>query len=254
MIRGSLRSLRLLRSPCSLPAAGLTLWAMLAVGGCADGRLDPAIVQRDQAREEARRLQQENQRLRAQLAQRDDQVRTLQALGDKRLEKLYRVQEIRLGTHTGGVDLDGKPGHDAMKVFIMPADQEGSILKVPGEVLIQLYDLAAPESQNLVAEHRFDIDQTGKAWSSGFLAYHFSFTCGWKSPPKHDEITVRAAFLDYLTGKTFTAQKACRIELPAESAVEPPPATTTAASAVEPPPSPTTATTTKAAQPATKPR
>ena len=38
---------------------------------------------------------------------------------------------------------------------------------------------------------------------------------GYPQSPKPPDVTVRVTFIDYLTGKTFTAQKVCRIDLPA---------------------------------------
>ncbi|MGB2821663.1 MAG: hypothetical protein WBF17_11820, partial [Phycisphaerae bacterium] len=150
------------------------------------------------------------------------QVENLLALGEKRLEKLYLVQRIRLGSATGGINLDEDPAHDGVKVFLEPIDQHGSVIKAPGEVTIQLYDLAAPEKENLLGEYRFGLDETAGHWSSGFLAYHYSFVCRWKSaPPGHEEVTVRVEFLDYLTGRKHTAQKLCKVALAPKPATQP---------------------------------
>ena len=175
---------------------------LAASGGCGGlERIDPAVAERDQAHQ---------------------QVEGLLALGDKRLEKLYLVQRLRLGSGTGGADLDGKPGDEGVKVFLEPIDQHGSVLKAPGAVTIQLYDLAAAAKENLLAEYRFDLDETAGHWHSGFLAYHYRFTCRWKAaPPKHDEVTVRVEFLDYLTGTKHTAQKLCKIERPTQPTTQP---------------------------------
>jgi hypothetical protein len=200
----------------SAPTAAIALLLAALPWGCMDQQPpEPAADRQEQLRQEAQGLREELAAARKRLAERDKQVSSLLALGDKRLEKLYVVQRISLGMATGGIDLDGKAGDEGVKVYLQPIDQHGSVLKAPGEVTIQLYDLAAPAKQNLVGECRFDLDETSKAWSSGFLTYHYSFTCRWKAaPPEHDEITVRVEFLDYLTGKTYTAQKPCKIERP----------------------------------------
>ena len=196
---------------------------LAASGGCfGPERIDPALAERDQARQEARQLREQLQQARTRLAERDRQVENLLALGDKRIEKLYLVQRLRLGSGTGGADLDGKPGDEAVKVFLEPIDQHGSVLKASGAVTIQLYDLAAGVKGNLLAEYRFDLDETAKCWHSGFLAYHYRFTCRWKTAlPTHDEITVRVEFLDYLTGTKHTAQKLCKIDRPLPPSTRP---------------------------------
>jgi hypothetical protein len=206
-----------------LPARVIAALLAAACCGCADqAAIDPAAAERDEALEEARKLRRELEHVRARLAKREEQVENLLALGDKRLEKLYVVQRVRLGSATGGIDLDKRPGHDGVKVFLEPIDQHGSVIKVPGEVRIQLFELAAPEKENLLAEYRFGLDETAKHWSSGFLAYHYSFVCRWKSaPPRHEGVTVRAEFLDYLTGNKHTAQKLCKVALPPRPATQP---------------------------------
>ena len=171
-------------------------------------------------RERTRVLAEENQKLQARLADQGKQVRTLQALGPKRLEKLYHVAEIQLGRYTSGVDLDGKAGDDAVKVLLQPVDQHADVIKAPGEVLVHLYDLAEPPARNRIGEYRWTTDELAKKWAGGFLTYHYGLECPWKSaPPRHREITVRVEFTAYLTGRKFSAQKVCKIDLP------PPPAT-----------------------------
>ncbi len=143
-----------------------------------------------------------------------EQIETLQNLGPDRLKKLFVVDQVQLGRYTGGIDTDKKPGQDAVKVFVMPVDQAGSVIKSAGEVKIQLFDLAEPESERLIAEFDYPVDKIGEHWSSGFMAYHYSFECPLPNRPKNPDITVRVEFIDYLTGKTFTAQKLIKLILP----------------------------------------
>ncbi len=200
----------------------LTLVAAACCGCVTQDQLDAEILTRNRALEEARKLREELHQARTRLAEREEQVENLLALGDKRLEKLYLVQRVRLGSATGGINLDGGPAHEGVKVFLEPIDQHGSVIKAPGEVRIQLYDLAAPAKENLLGEYRFGLDETARHWSSGFIAYHYSFTCRWKSaPPKHEQVTVRVEFLDYLTGRKHTAQKLCKIALGGKAATRP---------------------------------
>jgi len=206
---------------CLLSAAAIVSLAALGAG-CDQGAPQ---VQAAQQLDENARLRREVEDLRRRLGDRDRQVADLLALGDKRLQRLYLVQRIALGSGTGGVDLDGKPGDDAVKVYVEPIDQYGSVIKAPGEVTVQLYDLAAPQKDHLVAECRYDLEATAKAWSSGFISYYYSFTCPWgaSAPPKRDRLTVRVEFLDYLTGVRCEAQQVVKIA--------PPPAAPTAPTA-----------------------
>ena len=220
--RSSLRSPALaIRNRRRCGNVGVVFLGALGVLGCLTGCEPPDRQreltlerQRDAAEAKVRQLTSEVEKLSADLKNRQEQIETLQTLGDKRLKNLFRVEEIELSRHTGGIDLDKKPGQDAIKVFLLPRDNSGNVLKAAGDVKIQLFDLAQPKDETLFAEFTYPVKDIAKYWSGGFMTYHYSFECKWKTPPKHDEITVRATFTDYLTGKTFTAQKLCKIKLP----------------------------------------
>jgi len=198
-------------------AAGVVCLACL-VGGCdmvgSTAEFDRVVAERDTALEEARELGEQNAELTSELADCRQQADTLRGLGDKRLERLFHVERIEIGQYTGGVDTDGEPGDDAVKVFLSPLDRDGSVLKAAGDVTLRLHDLAEGEG-TLVGERTWTVDELSAQWASGFLTYHFSFVCPFTARPSHREITVHATFVDYLTGRTFTAQKACEIALPA---------------------------------------
>jgi len=168
-------------------------------------------------------LQQDNRRLRDELVSSQQQIKTLQALGDKRVEKLPHVERISLGRFTGGIDLDGVPGDDAVRVYLQPVDQQGSIIKAAGEVKVQLFDLAAGPEDNRIAELSLSDDQVSQRWFSGLGTNHFSFDCPWRegTSPAHSEITVRVEFTEYLTGKMFTVQQVCKVALAGAPASQP---------------------------------
>ncbi len=143
---------------------------------------------------------------------RQKRIETLVGIGPDRLKKLYYPVQLKLGQYTGGADLDGQPGDDGVKVYLRPLDQRGDTVKVAGTVTIELYDLAAKDNK-LIGQYQFNVDEVSKAFSGGFMAYHFTFTCPWKpARPKNSELTIRAEFTDYLTGKKLTAQKICKID------------------------------------------
>jgi hypothetical protein len=149
------------------------------------------------------------------MADQQEQIATLQDLGPRRLERIVHVEQIRLGRFTSGYDDDGRPGYDGVKVFLQPIDASGSVLKAAGEVKIQLVDLAAPAGSAELGTYLFDLDTVATRWFSGAFTYHFSFLCPWRDRrPAGKEVTVRAVFTDYLTGKTFTAQRLCILDEP----------------------------------------
>ena len=207
-------------SRCMLAMISVALIAA-ALPGCGgmdifqqDKKIAQLTADLDAARAEAKVAKQAAADAENESARKQKRIDTLLGIDPDRLKKLYHPTTLKLGPYTGGTDLDGQPGHDGVKVYLRPIDQRGDTLKVAGTVTIQLYDLAATD-RKLVGQYEFDVDEVSKAFSGGFMAYHFTFTCPWKpAPPKNAGITIRAEFTDYLTGKKLTAQKVCKIDLP----------------------------------------
>ena len=171
---------------------------------------------------EIEQLRTRNEELCKQLSQRDEQILALQNLGDKRLDRLYTVRRISLASGTGGASTDDKPGDEAVKVNVAPIDQYGSVLKAAGSVKVQVFDLAALQGKNLLAECNYDPNAAAKNWSSGLFSSYYGFTLPLPAePPAHGELTVRAEFTEYLTGKTFTTQQVIKVALPPKPATQP---------------------------------
>jgi hypothetical protein len=183
--------------------------------GCVPPGEDPIVAKQ----RTIRRLERENAALEAQVlrlqqraAELDRQVRSLQGLGSDRLGKLFTVERIELGRYTAGTDLDNRGGHDGVRVYLSPRDRDGHVVKAAGTVAVQLFDLGKPENR-LIGRCDVSADVLGKHWCSGLGGNHYRFDVPWKSRPGHPEVTVRIAFTDLLTGKTFTAQKVCTVAL-----------------------------------------
>ncbi len=166
----------------------------------AEGRID----------ELTRTVEQQTARLDTQARQ----IENLQQLGPKRMDKLFTVESLEIGRHSGGIDTDDKPGHDAIVVYLKPKDADGTTLKAAGSVKIQLFDLAAEDDRRLVGQWTFDVDQARSHYASGIMADHYSFELPLEIRPAHAEMTLRAAFTDYLTGKTVDAQDTFTLTLP----------------------------------------
>ena len=195
-------------------SAGMLVLAALASGGCKPPPAG-ALGELQQCRRDADALRKQANDLQQQLRDSQAQVETLQGLGDKRLDLIYHVASIKLGRYTGGYDADGKPGDDGVRVFLEPLDADLHPLKAAGAATVQVFDLAAAPEKHLLHQCSFDVDQLRGHWYGAFLSYHYRLDCPWPSgPPDHREITIRVTFTDYLTGKTFTAQKAVQVNLP----------------------------------------
>ena len=143
-----------------------------------------------------------------------EQLAKARGLSDEDLKKIFSPQRIEIASLSGGDDYDGKPGDDGITVYIKPLDRDGDAVKVAGDIRIELYDLANPSGRKLIGEYVVPVDQASTYWYGKFATYHYTVRCPWQhGPPKHNEITIRATFVDYLTQRVMTAQTVCTVEL-----------------------------------------
>lgn len=192
----------------------------LALLGCVPPELQTQITQLEEGNRRLKiELDASNRQITEQadvIARQAKQIQTLVAIGPDRLEKLYYPTRIVLDELTGGADYDGKPGDDGVTVYLRPIDQDGHVIKAAGDIHIQLLDLAMPDGQKTIGEYTLDVDHARQHWYGRFLTQHYTIKCEWrpgKGPPTHSEITVRAEFTEYLTGKKLTAMSAVHVTL-----------------------------------------
>jgi hypothetical protein len=158
-----------------------------------------------------------NDQLLTQKARIDELQRQLQVargINEDDLKRIFFPEKIEIDRLSGGDDYDKKPGDDGVTVYIRPIDQYGDVVKVAGDVLIQIYDLAAPPGSNLVGEYPVSVDQIAGLWHGRLLTGHFTIKCPWTKPPQHSDLTVRVRFVDYLTKRVVEAQSVVKVALP----------------------------------------
>ena len=131
------------------------------------------------------------------------------------LTKIFYPERLQIDSLSGGFDSDGRPGDDGVVVYLKPVDAVGDVLKVAGEIRIQLYDLDAPPAQNLIGEYVIPVDQSRGLWHGKLMTQHYTVRCPWPhGPPQNPEITINATFIDLLTQRVITAQTTCTVKLP----------------------------------------
>jgi hypothetical protein len=194
--------------------------AVIAAVGCTaptDERVRTLGQQVDALNQENARLERQGLALQAHIADLRAQVETLQSLGPDRLDSLFVVDRITLASLTGGADYDDIPGDDGVTVYLRPLDAEGHVLKAAGEITVELLDTnepGAPRSLGLYVHN--EPQQLRKLWHSGFLTNHYTIKCPWDPAvgrPTDPEVTIKATFYDFLTGKRCTATKVVEVTL-----------------------------------------
>jgi len=197
--------------------SGLALLAVLTIlVGCAnkDEQLLELQTRHRELRQQLRQSQQTIETQEDTIRRQTEQISNLSKLGPERLEVLFKVERIKLGRYSGGTNLDGKPGDDGLRVYIIPQDEAGRTVTAAGSIEIDVFDLA-DKSAPLLMSYSFSPAEAKNRWFSGGLANHYDITCPWKDTlPSGNEVTVRVKFTDYLTGQTFTATKPYHVSLP----------------------------------------
>jgi len=197
-----------------------TVWALALLSltaGCDLGGAAYRQVAAEnlQLKDKAQKLEDQNKAL---TQQRDDlqaRVDTLMNVGGQRLAAIPQVTKVEIGQWTAGYSAARGKGHDSVKVYLIPVDASGTALKAPGSLTIRLFDLAAPQGQELVGQCQLTPAELDKQWFSGaFMAYHYSVVCPFTRIPQHKDVTVRIEFVDYVTGKTFSAVTTIAVEKP----------------------------------------
>ncbi len=206
------------RAPRRLNTAALPalLVPLLLAAGCQESTTVADLRREISALRETTR-QKDNQLVaqRATIDELHTQLRVARSISEDDLKRIFYPEQLVIDRLTGGADYDGQPGDDGVTVHLKPLDREGDVVKVAGDLSIQLYDLAAPAGRNLIGEYQVPVDQLAKLWHGKLLTGHYTVKCPWPaSPPEHPEVTVRAVFVDYLTKRVVSAQSTCKVRLP----------------------------------------
>ena len=192
----------------------ITLAALL-VGGCyTSGQTD---LQRQIARLEETVKHRDSQLVaqKATIDELNQQLAVARSISEDDLKRVFYPEKLVIDKLSGGADYDGQPGDDGVTVYVKPVDRDGDVIKVAGDVTIQLYDLAAGPDEHLVGQYTIPVDKIGKLWHGRLLTGHYTIKCPWpKQPPRHPEVTIRVTFVDYLTKRVVSAQSTCTVDLP----------------------------------------
>jgi len=213
------------RQKPSRPAIAVPILCALWLAGCASRGnveiLESELRQEEQAREQlAEQLRQSQEELkiartdaaalRTQLA---DRRQT--ALPPEQAEVFYRVDAIKFGMLlTSGQDRDGQPGDDALSVLLTPVDIHGDLVKLAGEVELELFDMTRSSEQQRLGQWKFPVGEVREHWHKGFMSAGYLFQVDWQSPPVSPELTLHAR-MTVPDGRQFDATTQVKVALPA---------------------------------------
>ncbi len=142
------------------------------------------------------------------------QVEHLKSFGANRPADAFAPVKVEIASLSGGADYDGQPGDDGVTLHLRPVDADGSVVKAPGKITIQLLDNSVLGSPRVVGVCVFDdVSQLRTMWYGLVGTNHYTIRCPFPpgaSLPASRQLLVSVAFVDYLTGKTLTVDKQVR--------------------------------------------
>src|SRR5262245_3658148 len=182
-----------------VPALVCALW----LGGCAlhgdvealESELRKEELAREgmadelqRAREELRIARTDAAALRTQLAERRQT-----ALSPDQADVLYRADAVKFNMLlTSGQERDGKPGDDALSVLLMPVDAHGDLVKLAGDIDLELFDMSLAPQQQRLGQWNFNIEEVREHWHKGLFSAGYLFQVDWQTVPASPELTLHA--------------------------------------------------------------
>ncbi len=116
------------------------------------------------------------------------------------------LQTITLGSGTGGVDEDRRPGDESLQVVIVPKDDDGTAVKVPGRATVQAFEVSREGLKICIGQWNVTAEQLKKTWKSGFLSSGYFVPLQWDKLPSTDRVRLVVRF-STLDGREYEADK-----------------------------------------------
>lgn len=189
-----------------------SVFCVLLLAGCdkkaklqTEKQAKPVLSQSD--------FEKENLKIKAENEQLKSQLETLMGI-DKpvRAEAVSSVRTIELTSRSGIYDNDSKDSNDAktLVIYLKTIDDMGDIVKAPGEVKVEIWNLNAKPADVLIGSWIVKPEKLKKSWSASLMTNYYKLTFDAGSiltGKKKQELTLKVEFTDYMSGKILKAQK-----------------------------------------------
>ena len=193
----------------------LVLPVSLMVGGCFGPSRANIQLRKENAtlRNTLARLEGEQKADRARIAGLETQATTVPVLPQDRLDRLFTVHGLRFNRLTGGyASTPGMASDDRVKVYVVPVDADGQVIKAAGQFKVEVFDLANAQSP-LLASHQFSLEESRAAWYGQAMLYTYVLSTPLTRSPQHTELTVVASFTDALTQRLVSAEQKIQVRI-----------------------------------------
>ena len=130
---------------------------------------------------------------------------------------LFRAAELRVQSWlTGGIDRDGQPGDEGLSVLVAPVDAAGDVIKLPGEIRIELLDLSLPEGEQVIARRQISLDDSESLWHRGFVGTGYLIELNWERIPTQPDVTLNVK-LEAPDGRHFQTTHVVKVRPPEQN-------------------------------------
>ena len=137
------------------------------------------------------------------------------SLSQEQADVLYRAEAIKFNMLlTSGQNRDSEPGDEGLSVMLIPVDAHGDLVKLAGEVELDLFDMTLEADQQRLGKWKFTLDEVRSHWHSGFISSGYLFQVDWQKLPVASELTLHAR-LSIPDGRKFDVTTQVKVEPPA---------------------------------------
>jgi hypothetical protein len=154
-------------------------------------------------------------RLAAENKQLKEQVATLMGI-DKpaRTEALSTITAIEITSRSGLYDTNKDNKKETLIVYLRPIDDMGDVIKAAGAIDVELWNLNAKPQEALLKSWAIEPKELKKNWSGSLMTcyYKLQFDVNSVLTGKEKDLTLKAQFTDYLTGKVLKGQQVINIK------------------------------------------
>jgi hypothetical protein len=191
-----------------LVACCLGLWLISVAGGCRScGRVESELRAREN---DVRELREELDRCGVYSQTLQQEVHALRGqLGiplDGPPPAAYPVQKLTLGPRCGGRSNGIGPGDDALQVEIEPRDPDNTVIKAPGQALVQAQEITSQGMKRPLSSWLIPPEMLRKSWVNGLLTTGYLLNLPWKVWPTTEKLRITTTF-QLADGRVFEADR-----------------------------------------------
>lgn len=123
------------------------------------------------------------------------------------------VKDISFGRGTGGADEDGAPGDEGMVLVIVPKDEDGAAVKVPGRAVVAAWEVSPAGIKTPIGSWDVPADKLRRTWKSGLISTGYFVALPWQTLPTSDRVRV-AVRLVTSDGRAYEADRDITVKPP----------------------------------------